>query len=53
MFESKKNMKCLFFILFIVSLASVQTQNCHMLKDGKYRVEYDSVFKNYPKYSFF
>ncbi|MDP5098032.1 MAG: hypothetical protein NWP90_10205, partial [Flavobacterium sp.] len=21
-------------------------------KDGKYRVEYDSVFKNYPKYSF-
>ncbi|MDP5000618.1 MAG: hypothetical protein NWQ15_01870 [Flavobacterium sp.] len=48
----KKNMKYLFFILFLVSLASVQAQNCHMLKDGKYRVEYDSVFKNYPKYSF-
>lgn len=45
-------MKCLFFTLFIVSLASVQAQNCHMLKNGKYSIEYDTKFKNYPKYEF-
>ena len=44
--------KYLLFILFLTNLSWVQAQNCQIPKDGKYKIEYDSVFQNYPKHNF-
>jgi hypothetical protein len=45
-------MKYLLIIFFLTNLFFVQAQSCQMLKDGVYNIEYDSVFKNYPKHKF-
>jgi hypothetical protein len=45
-------MKYLLLIFFLTNLFFVQAQSCQMLKDGKYSIEYDSVFKDYPKHKF-
>ena len=45
-------MKYLLIIFFLTNLFFVQGQSCQMLKDGVYNIEYDSVFKNYPKHKF-
>lgn len=42
-------MKHLLFIFFMTNLFFVQAQNCNIPKDGKYSIEYDSKFENYPK----
>lgn len=47
-----KLIKYLLFIFCLTNLSFGQSQNCHMLKDGKYSIEYDSMFKNYPRYKF-
>lgn len=47
-----KHMKYFLLILILFFCSLVQSQNCQMLEDGKYRIDYDSVFKNYPKHSF-
>lgn len=42
-------MKYLLFIFFLTNLVFVKAQNCNIPKDGKYSIEYDDKFKNYPK----
>jgi hypothetical protein len=44
--------KCLYILLVSLNIYSLTAQNCTLPKDGKYIVEYDSEFRNRPKYNF-